>query len=286
MVDLLLHVGPHKTGTTSIQKTLSENFLSLKEKGIFYPRLSDSNEMQHSSLASFVSSNNKVALKAFVEDLNEACYREKFSHVIVSGEEFCTVINTEGWGQFKDHIEKYYNMRIAYVCRDPVERLVSGIMHTFFVNPCELRKHGDDIRCYMEKWLVWDESLKSKWASEGADLISFSDIKGRNITGDFLRTWAGLNIEFPSDSAVNRADDRNREEMFRVFDYVPRLIFSLILGARVDDALVTQKAQEIFPRDAVDIDECLVMRSLEKLKSQIEFIANEELNKARKNSKI
>ena len=74
--------------------------------------------------------------------------------------------------------------------------------------------------------------------------------------------------------------------MFRVFDYVPRLIFSLILGARVDDALVTQKAQEIFPRDAVDIDECLVMRSLEKLKSQIEFIANEELNKARKNSKI
>jgi len=61
---ILIHVGPPKSGTSAIQKWLTENTQSLKNAGVFYPsHLTDANGVSSGNLLSLFEHNLKGELK-------------------------------------------------------------------------------------------------------------------------------------------------------------------------------------------------------------------------------
>ena len=46
-MDLFLHIGPHKTGTTAIQTAFADNAAALRRRGVLYPKCNWSYPAQH-----------------------------------------------------------------------------------------------------------------------------------------------------------------------------------------------------------------------------------------------
>lgn len=95
---LFIHIGPHKTGTTYIQHTLSENRNLLKSKGLNYPTISNINnhyELAHHTLFSWIKERKSSEINSFVAHLrnNSLLSSEEFSH-----------LNRKDLEYFLDHI--------------------------------------------------------------------------------------------------------------------------------------------------------------------------------------
>ena len=70
---IIVHIGPHKTGSTSIQRCLSDNYESLAAKGFLYPKAGRREKGRlthlHHPLALAVAEGSKPAVAAILSDL-------------------------------------------------------------------------------------------------------------------------------------------------------------------------------------------------------------------------
>jgi hypothetical protein len=91
MKKCFIHIGTHKTGTTSIQSFLYQNSDILNQKNIFYPPLVDEtvNAGHHSTAAMIAAINreNELKISEFIEVINSS----PNDIVIVSSEIFSTI---------------------------------------------------------------------------------------------------------------------------------------------------------------------------------------------------
>ncbi len=87
----LLHIGLHKTGSTTLQNAFVANRVVLMDQGIFYPEHHLPSRTQHSHLALFLRSGQveryTTAIDAIVGDFVAGGY----SRLVLSGEEFSTL---------------------------------------------------------------------------------------------------------------------------------------------------------------------------------------------------
>lgn len=84
---IFLHIGPHKTGTTSVQTWAQANEKAFSKFGVYYPKVGRNLDGNHSSIAWSLSNNGRAKSDIFRDFLNEV--RESTeSTVLVSGEEF------------------------------------------------------------------------------------------------------------------------------------------------------------------------------------------------------
>jgi hypothetical protein len=87
----ILHIGLHKTGSTTLQNALFANREELREQRIFYPTQHLPSRVQHSHLALFLRSGQRdkyeSALRGILDDFTASgCDR-----LVMSGEEFSTL---------------------------------------------------------------------------------------------------------------------------------------------------------------------------------------------------
>ncbi|HEX9904251.1 MAG TPA: hypothetical protein VGA77_04730 [Propylenella sp.] len=84
---LFLHIGAHKTGSTSIQTRLSENAESLKEHGFLYPLgRFERWSFQHSAIVDLVLRAEPEGLASLLRGIREEAVSAKCHTVILSGE--------------------------------------------------------------------------------------------------------------------------------------------------------------------------------------------------------
>ena len=83
---LVLHVGVHKTGSTSIQQTLVKEHLRLRDEGVLYPAglFFDG---QHSLLFRLINRGSEAEKRRFFLSLRALANRERCHTVILSGEQ-------------------------------------------------------------------------------------------------------------------------------------------------------------------------------------------------------
>jgi hypothetical protein len=140
---LILHVGMHKTATSSIQKTLAANAHDLMGQGFHYPIfVRDGTKIDNHSIPVFsLFSDNpkkyhinfKLCAVGRLVEINEG-YRQQLSRaleqecdVIISGEDI-SVLSKEGLKNFYDFISKF-NKRVELYCavRRPYSLACSAI---------------------------------------------------------------------------------------------------------------------------------------------------------------
>lgn len=87
---VFLHIGTHKTGTTSIQRFASKNRELLAAHAIHWPTvLLDDHPYQHSGLADLVMQGDNDAVAGFVQAAMEEARAAQARALLLSGETFC-----------------------------------------------------------------------------------------------------------------------------------------------------------------------------------------------------
>jgi hypothetical protein len=138
-----LHIGTHKTGTTSIQTALAQHAETLDKSGYIYPRTgrSESSVAHHNIAFSLFERDRFQAKFGDVDELLMEM-RSSSKNIIISSEEFVRVIhyNKAAFQQFVDNIAVFCHKTIIilYVRRQTdflksnyFERLKSGFSLTF-----------------------------------------------------------------------------------------------------------------------------------------------------------
>jgi hypothetical protein len=107
MTRLFLHIGNHKTGSTSIQNLLFENRAQLAKEGILYPDVGLHGGAHHKlAWATGVGQRprNPELLESSVKEITRLA-KKSIHTVVISSEEFEFVHNTAALGILKDHFD-------------------------------------------------------------------------------------------------------------------------------------------------------------------------------------
>ena len=113
-----LHIGTHKTGTTSLQKFLDSNQKILKKFGILYPKTGWYHYSQH-LLAFQLKGTTPNGVDTISDDiwmdLNKEISKSKLKNIVISSEIFAT-LNKEQIDQLKKELSDY-NVKIYLYLR-------------------------------------------------------------------------------------------------------------------------------------------------------------------------
>ncbi|GAP74587.1 hypothetical protein W04_1103 [Pseudoalteromonas sp. SW0106-04] len=113
MKRLYLHIGTHKTGSTSIQKTCLENKDELLAQGFHYPTSIANSDGNHSALAWFFMGDSRadnIDIEAFKYEINNI----GAGNLIISGEEF-EFMGVEDLNQVMEFFNDYNITIICYL---------------------------------------------------------------------------------------------------------------------------------------------------------------------------
>lgn len=134
-IDLYLHVGIGKTGTTSIQDFFYKNKMALDQMGILYPA-SGLRGSGHHNLAVFGPGGLSREVKNRFATLQREISKKKRNTVVLSSENF-PWLKDDYVGYIKQAFSKYHTRVIIYV-RNQVDLVKSTFL--------EWQKVGDDYR--------------------------------------------------------------------------------------------------------------------------------------------
>ena len=120
MSRIILHIGTHKTATTSIQRFLASNRAQLQERGVYYPDytlIGRTSHYAHLGMVNALSNRHKnykpeVARKFFTKVRDAA---QNFDTTVISAEPFYRHISGEGDDIFTLPPEQYWERRHAYI---------------------------------------------------------------------------------------------------------------------------------------------------------------------------
>ena len=125
---IYLHIGPHKTGSSYLQKFLLENSKILIDNGIFYPDLSDERGDGHHNLAKPIFI--KKELKSYLNSLEV----KKNNSLLLSAENFSRLSNKDIKELYNILAEFTDNIQVLIFIRNP-----SSVLRSLW---CESIKHG------------------------------------------------------------------------------------------------------------------------------------------------
>jgi hypothetical protein len=182
-VQLVLHVGIHRTGTTSLQRTLAKNRAALAARGVAYP----GEEANHQGLAWALL--RRQSGSAEVLALAEAARRQGAARVILSGEDFAI---HEDLGWLEGVAARVDTRAVLYLRRQ--DHWVMSWYNQHVKWPFDARKSRMDPQAFLATiedfhWLDY-EKLLGRWsAALGASRVGVGVLERGQVedaTADFL----------------------------------------------------------------------------------------------------
>ena len=120
--ELYLHIGPHKTGTTYIQKQLVRNQKMLESCGCFYPDFARSHLWGHHDIVSWLANNELDRLVALKDSLSGLIASE--SKVILSSEDL-SKLSKRNIGRLKSYLNEF-DVKVVFYVRSWGGRIYSS----------------------------------------------------------------------------------------------------------------------------------------------------------------
>lgn len=177
---LYLHIGVHRTGTTSIQNFLYNNRVNLQKQGVLYPFGLHHNEYKWSLESAERLKAGTTAVENFASKLLKKANKEKLESIILSGEDFCQFERPE----ILRPLAKLFDVRII----------------------CYLRRQDK----WLESW--YNQHLRWPWDAE-LSLMSPEQFFARRKDFHWLNyknlidSWAGV---FGRKNLIVRVFERNQ----------------------------------------------------------------------------
>lgn len=222
MKELILHIGSHKTATTSIQKFLLENNAELKSKGYslftLEPNGSDSLYGHANHWVEHSGYNENFSAKFNLDWVNQIKKLEELDTLIFSAEHLSWIFDFNEIRKIGSYLKKYFkSIKIVCYIRRQDEQLLShhqqGSKHHDW---CEQRYYGDspsplpDTNClyeyldYYTKLSMWGEVF----GNDNVIIRPFEkeQLVNADIISDFISTCK-LPLT-PKKTVVNESNDK------------------------------------------------------------------------------
>jgi hypothetical protein len=192
MPHYLIHVGPHKTGSTYLQVLFQHLSEQLKERGILYPlQWVAEHAPGHSVLAQRLRTGNNAALAAEFQELNGSNYET----ILISSEDLSR-ISPESIALLKSYLGGQ-RASVVFYCRRWLDLLPSSWQ--------ELVKHGQSttfpefmtsnlmnpFAANIINYGILLERFEQAFGIENISLVSYSNIvdQGGDLAEHFLRSF-------------------------------------------------------------------------------------------------
>ena len=120
MKKIFLHIGPHKTGSTYLQKMFYENRYLLYKNNFCYPEKFISIQWGHNELPKYIKNKKEDILKNFILKI-----KKSNKNIILSSENF-DKLTKEDLNFFKSLLEDYFDVKIVFFKRRLDELLISS----------------------------------------------------------------------------------------------------------------------------------------------------------------
>lgn len=195
---LYLHVGTHKTGTSTIQEECTKNRSKLKELGILYPEPIKKTTflVNHHSIAHLIDKRAVKELNDYILDIKDQA--RNYDSVFLSSEVFAHIALKPEFSSFLKSLRDHFTVKIIYCDRDFIDRVSSLATYLAVVGtpfPEGIKTIDDYIRSEKDK----EEKVKKFFANEGAQFLSYEDLKKDNkLVENFLYTVFGVKAGIPN----------------------------------------------------------------------------------------
>ncbi|MGK7936150.1 MAG: hypothetical protein AB4206_10195 [Xenococcaceae cyanobacterium] len=188
MKKLFLHIGLHKTGSTTLQTFLLQNKKVLSDFGYLYPKIGiPPTLMGHHNLA-WLLNNDKRADSNFGnwQQLHEEIKDSNFNKIIISSEDFESA-NRRFIHDLKSNLESYEVKVIVYIRRQDrqiesqyTQHTKDGIFSGDLLSFCEKMRNNSDFYRLLESW-------KQEFGNDNLIVRPLEKEQIPNICHDFLR---------------------------------------------------------------------------------------------------
>lgn len=277
---LYLHIGPHKTGSTYLQKALYANADEIKKKGFIYPLRSTSLNIAHHDLAESYKAKNFYHVDA---ELQEILSSKKYN-IILSSENFDR-LDLESVKKMKDDL-KDYSVSIVFFSREPASLLVSSwqesVKHGSMLS---WREYAFDhlLRPFQSNVLNKNRVLdvySEVFGVESINIFDYSFYEKENIDifEEFLRFCAAWPIDRKDkNKRINSSMKYSHIELIRVlnakFSFVHGAVHHFVRTAFLDylkenpSCKNIEKLENIIEKDfeLVSLDDSFSLNSTEKV---------------------
>jgi len=166
---IILHAGTPKTGTTSIQFLLDENYEELLRQGILYPKhYLDTNPPKHQWLVQLLRKNDFEAIFSYLKKIVHEAEKQNVRTIFLSTEG----IYNHWWDysletkEILKIIAKYCKFELYIAFREP-----SSFLESFYKQNLKNPKNSA-AKCY-GKDLTFEEMMKDDWFIKHIDYLGF-----------------------------------------------------------------------------------------------------------------
>lgn len=211
-VTVYIHIGAHKTGTTSLQKSLSEHRNILRQFSIEYPECPISpRRYAHHQLINWIAKHEKVREKAGYAELIDAV-RQKSANgnkVLLSAESAYRHLCESGGEEFLGRLEKAF----LGVCVVPVvvfrrqDEFARSLYAEWVRNWGEIATFPEFLR-QKKNWFAYVRNVRRlRKVFPLTRIISFDLLQGASLTQRFLLAVFARRINFPRSHERKSASD-------------------------------------------------------------------------------
>jgi hypothetical protein len=195
MTTLILHIGSNKTGTTSIQKVLMDNYQSLLEEGVLYPRLGTTKLGAHHFLArSLLKQKEKLShyssemeFKDYLKGIKEEISNKNIHTVLISSEALFWAKSVD-FAKIKELFDIFKDVRIvSYIRRQDqyIESFYNSRIRVGAIGLGSLEKFAYRIDVdYFENFEVWSSLVEQEKIS--VCMFEKNRFKDGDLIMDFL----------------------------------------------------------------------------------------------------
>ncbi|MDD2464758.1 MAG: glycosyltransferase family 2 protein [Desulfobulbus sp.] len=217
---IILHVGAHKTGTTSLQHFLYYNKGPLAEYNIIYAEFDKNKRINHSNLIydaylkrefcpENIRNTKQIEIdknrKIIIEYLKEVEQKSKWNTLIISGENI-SLMSREMLSIFKNDIEKIFtidiNIEVYYCVRHPIDYMRSSLQERLKRDSLERILSNN----FPIKGFYFTTIEKLKFVFKNVHIFKLEDIKN-NLCFDFISKIHYQKINF---SIFNKITIKNQ----------------------------------------------------------------------------
>ncbi len=276
MTRLILHVGPHRTGTTSIQKTLHRARLELAADGILYPESTPEAHYpeQHSDLALLVKARRSAEVRQYCEDVLATAVRSGCPVILLSGEEFSSLVQDEAFIDLVEGLRGLADVDLVYVQRKVSDVIRSNIMQQVMGNVFTLAHRAADFDDRIADSYRWIGAQQRFFQALDAIFLDFETLAGDELPLRFIERITGRSLTYLEPNRSNSTAGHITGDPLLFLAAPLRLLIAIKGDQPVDAPACYREAAALLANASVDREavNALLRDFNEHLKHRVEAV--------------
>jgi len=242
--NLYLHVGPHKTGSTTIQSSFFENSGGLFDLGYIYPKMykEAAFKEQHSELVTYSEIDNGSKTKNFFTLLHDEVIINKKNGAIISGEEFSNLQYDKFLNVFYTEIESDWNVQYYFYKRPIKELMISNALQFLFGELGYFFQMNYRIEHFFEEFIEASLRKEEFFRKRNTCFIELNTVS-KNIAMDLFHRISQIELSALNLTTLNSSIEKENNPNI-ILSYPIRIMYGMINKVSPDSEVAYQEALE------------------------------------------